>query len=158
MQYSVLNWILKQEKDSIYVPEFLRAGQSLTQRKFSSLRLIFSPLPNNSCAYDLPDIASWQRANNNDTFSPPSQSSYENKTGPTDKHLVPREANRHASNISVRFARSFWLPSLPSANLFWVKKIVLIRIIGSIPVTPSSHLYTALSGREGNRRPGWPLE
>lgn len=81
MQRSVLDWILKQEKDNVCVPQFLRAGQRLTQRKFSSLRLIFPPPPNNLCAYDLPDIASWQRANNNDTFSPSSQSSYENKTG-----------------------------------------------------------------------------
>lgn len=80
MQRRVLDWILKQEKDSVYVPQFLRAGQRLTQRKFSSLRLIFPPPPDNSCPYDLPDIASWQRANNDDTFSPPSQSSYENKT------------------------------------------------------------------------------
>lgn len=59
-----------EKKDSLGVPELLRARQCLTQRKSSSVGLTFPPPPNSSRVYDPPDIARWQRAKNNDTFSP----------------------------------------------------------------------------------------
>lgn len=70
MHHGVWKWILKWEKkDSLGVPELLRARQCLTQRKSSSVGLTFPP-PNSSRVYDPPDIARWQKAKNNDTFSP----------------------------------------------------------------------------------------
>lgn len=58
----------------------------LIHSKFSSLRLIFSPPPNGSSASGLPDMARWQRDDDNDRFAHPSQSSYENEMRPEGMH------------------------------------------------------------------------